>query len=184
LSGLLIGDVDARHQSLPKLHHRRHSRKESSAGRMITGFDVKDGMADSLSGRSNSMIMRTPSRSPRSTLIEGSSSGGPDSPSRSITPTSTALDGIPTNLQPQSAAAQLQQQLIDSYAERELQQSLELTKSLEQRLAIKTAYRELYDKYRATLDILEDHLTKGPKVEPLEEHLKFAEVEVRCLCGC
>lgn len=187
LAGLLtVGDVDARHQSLTKLQHRRHSRKESIAGKMMMGFDVKDGVVvDSmLSGRSNSMMMmssRTPSRSPRVSSIDGSSSGGLDSPSRSITPTSStaAVDGAPVaNHQPQSAAAQLQQQLIDSYAERELQQSLELTTSLEQRLAIKTAYRELYDKYRATLDILEDHLAKGPKVEPLEEHLKFSEVEV------
>ena len=184
LSGLLIvGDVDTRHQSLTKLQHRRQSRKESIAGKMMMGFDVKDGMVvDSMmSGRSNSLSSRTSSRSPRATLIDGSSSGGLDSPSRSITPTSSAAaaDGAIANHQPQSAAAQLQQQLIDSYAERELQQALELTKSLEQRLAIKTAYRELYDKYRATLDILEDHLTKGPKVEPLEEHLKFSEVEVR-----
>lgn len=181
LSGLLIvGDVDTRHQSLTKLQHRRQSRKESISGKMMMGFDVKDGMVID-SGRNNSMSSRTSSRSPRATLIDGSSSGGLDSPSRSITPTSSAAaaDGAIANHQPQSAAAQLQQQLIDSYAERELQQALELTKSLEQRLAIKTAYRELYDKYRATLDILEDHLTKGPKVEPLEEHLKFSEVEVR-----
>ena len=181
LSGLLIvGDVDTRHQSLTKLQHRRQSRKESISGKMMMGFDVKDGMVID-SGRNNSMSSRTSSRSPRATLIDGSSSGGLDSPSRSITPTSSAAaaDGAIANHQPQSAAAQLKQQLIDSYAERELQQALELTKSLEQRLAIKTAYRELYDKYRATLDILEDHLTKGPKVEPLEEHLKFSEVEVR-----
>jgi hypothetical protein len=79
-----------------------------------------------------------------------------------------------------TAAAQLQHQLLDSYSEREAAQGEALDRALQQNVAVKIAYRELYDKYRATMDVIEEQLPKAStsKMKPLEEQMKFAEIDV------
>ncbi len=79
-----------------------------------------------------------------------------------------------------SAAAALQHQLLDSYSEREATQNDALERALQQCASVKAAYRELYDKYRTTTEVVEECLPKGSaaKLKPLEEQLKFAEVDV------
>jgi len=86
----------------------------------------------------------------------------------------------PPALSALTAAAQLQHQLLDSYSDREAVQNEALTRALEQCASIKAAYRELYDKYRITTEVVEETMPKGnaAKLKPLEEQLKFAEVDV------
>lgn len=79
-----------------------------------------------------------------------------------------------------SSAAQVQHQLIDSYEEREQGLRRELAASLQQRASVKAAYRELFDKYAATLDFIDEHLPKSvaSRMKPLSERLAFMQEDV------
>ena len=79
-----------------------------------------------------------------------------------------------------TVAAQLQHQLLDSYSEREASLNETLERALQQCVSMKLAYRELYDKYRTTVDVVEEQLPKSnsAKLKTLEEQLKFAEIDV------
>jgi chromosome segregation ATPase len=156
LSSLLIHDGDsAYHHSHAKLHHRAVSRKSTRVGSV-------GALAHSASGqqKSNNELDQEEA--------EATHKGDPSAqPSGALT-----------------AAAQLQHQLLDSYAERESAQGEALTRALQQCVSMKLAYRELYDKYRTTMDVVEEQVPKASaaKLKPLEEQLRFAEVDVSPRC--
>jgi chromosome segregation ATPase len=153
LSSLLIHDGDpAYHHSHAKLHHRAVSRKSTRVGSVVSA------VAHSASGqqKSNNELDQEEA--------EAAHRGDPSAqPSGALT-----------------AAAQLQHQLLDSYAERESAQGEALHRALQQCVSMKLAYRELYDKYRTTMDVVEEQVPKASaaKLKPLEEQLRFAEADV------
>lgn len=159
LASLLIHDGDAAssayHHQHAKMHHRNNSRKHTKVG--------KEGLMAPLSSEA-STVGKPNNNNDAENGPEGVMSEPPAS-------------GVLT------AAAQLQHQLLDSYSDREALQSEALERALQQCAAIKIAYRELYDKYRTTTDVFEEQMpkTSAAKLKPLEEQLKFAEVDVSLL---
>lgn len=84
---------------------------------------------------------------------------------------------------PDSTSIVLQRQLIDSYIQREEANRVQLDASLQQRSILLKSYRELYDKYRELMDVLEENIPRAnhAKVKILEERLMVEEQQVRCL---
>jgi hypothetical protein len=153
LASLLIHDGDsAYHHSHAKVHHRTNSRKGTKLGPGLLA-----GLSHALSGAKGNNEAEKEEQDAAAAAEQAQPSG--------------AL----------TAAAQLQHQLLDSYSEREAVQGEALDRALQQNVAVKLAYRELYDKYRATMDVVEEQLPKAStgKMKPLEEQMKFAEIDVR-----
>lgn len=164
LASLLIHDGDAAssayHHQHAKMHHRNNSRKHTKVG--------KEGLLGPLSHESSTV---------------GKPGNASNNNSNNQNEGEKQPDGVMTEPPPSTmltAAAQLQHQLLDSYSDREALQSEALERALQQCAAIKIAYRELYDKYRTTTDVFEEQMPKATaaKLKPLEEQLKFAEVDV------
>jgi hypothetical protein len=152
LASLLIHDGDsAYHHSHAKVHHRANSRKGTKVGPGLLG-----GLSHALSG------------------VKGNNEAEKEEQDAAAAEQAQPSGAL-------TAAAQLQHQLLDSYSEREAAQGDALDRALQQNVAVKLAYRELYDKYRATMDVIEEQLPKAStsKMKPLEEQMKFAEIDVR-----
>jgi chromosome segregation ATPase len=164
LATLLIHDGEAAsaayHHHHAKTHHRRNSLKKEISGVTADG----NGWAPLDAGQQSSHSLVSNNNN-------NSEEGAHPAPAAPVAKPSGAL----------TEAAQLQHQLLDSYAEREAAQAESLQRALQHGASIKAAYRELYDKYRTTMDLLEEQLPKATssKFKAVEEQLRFAEIDVR-----
>jgi len=157
------------HHKHAKLHHRTNSRQ----GRAAAAPEVEEDRGEG--GRMKG-LSKTPSEASLIAAENGQLKGSNNQEEK--------VDGN-SALAPAAAVttgAELQHQLLDTYTERELQQSQSLDRALAHSMAIKAAYRELYDKYRNTVELLEEQMAKAKigvaKMQPLEEQFKFAEVDL------
>ena len=201
LTSLLIHDGDEAavqyHHKHGKSHHRRNSRKGTGAcacflfvfvwrnSRLVRHFQRLSSIlynfsqSDFHEGGKGILSHANTAESSSSVANNNNNNNAEDAQAHAHDPTheATSAPAPPAAL---SAAAALQHQLLDSYSEREATQNEALERALQQCASVKAAYRELYDKYRTTTEVVEECLPKGSaaKLKPLEEQLKFAEVDV------
>ncbi len=192
LSSLLLHDNEADMAAYKHFHDHKHGHHSHRKQSSMTLGSLKGGSSHSVTaaaeGGPGNQSEETAEQ--QQAAAQEDSAGGKLSARRESAAVlnnrkgSTVAADVATNVPPPpatvhslSTTAILQQQLIDSYTQREQLNGTQLDASLRQKESMREAYRALYDKYRATLENVEEYLpvAAAARVKPLEEQLRFGE---------